>query len=167
MSMTSGEATTSAKSERREPISRVTWRVGDVDLAALDAVEAWVRSTTAQPVTLSQVLRRAVQLAAATVTGNRSRVDAMLAKVPRVDPAKMDEMLAALGSAEDAHRRFGAQISRIGNNVNQLTMLAHRGEHVDSDAIAGVERALSVIAEEMLRWGDGLDRQRDYLTQDL
>ena len=48
------------------------------------------------------------------------------------------------------------QFQKIGNNWNQVTKLAHVGEHVDRDAVLGVGRALNHLAVVMER-----DAKRD------
>ena len=75
MSKARSAATKPAKRARSDGSSMVTWRAGADDLAAIDAVESWLKeaSADAQKVTRSDAVRRAVLLAAASIEGSEKR----------------------------------------------------------------------------------------------
>jgi hypothetical protein len=192
MSKARSAATKPAKSTRSDGSSVVTWRAGADDLAAIDAVESWLKaeSADAQKVTRSDAVRRALRLAQASIAGSAER-DAVrdaardeardAARDKAHDEARrveleaagllpgadqIDALLAQLKATEDAYRGFDKQVQRIGNNVNQMTIVAHSGGAVDVDAIAGVERALRAILDEMTLWERFDNRERMRLMYD-
>ncbi len=161
-------------------------------MAAIDAVESWLKaeSADAQKVTRSDAVRRALRLAQASIAGSAER-DAVrdaardkardAARDQAHDEARrveleaagllpgadqIDALLAQLKATEDAYRGFDKQVQRIGNNVNQMTIVAHSGAAVDVDAIAGVERALRAILDEMTLWERFDNRERMRLMYD-
>jgi len=188
MSKARSAATKPAKSTRSDGSSVVTWRAGADDLAAIDAVESWLKaeSADAQKVTRSDAVRRALRLAQASIAGSAERDavrdaardkarDAARDEARRVEleaagllpgADQIDALLAQLKATEDAYRGFDKQVQRIGNNVNQMTIVAHSGGAVDVDAIAGVERALRAILDEMTLWERFDNRERMRLMYD-
>lgn len=173
MSRSRSAATTTAKSARPEGMTVLSGRVNDDELGALHAVQQWAKSSLDRTVSTSEALRIALRLAAATVSANADLLADVASESSDVAAAKQATQVSlsdadreavegALGATEEAYRGFDSQVQRLGNNVNQLTLLAHRGQAVDPVAIASVQRTLNAILEEMRLWErfDNRERQR-------
>ncbi len=171
MSRSRSAATTTAKSARPEGLQVLTSRVSVDELAALDAVRHWAKETLGRDVSRSEAVRIALRLAAATVSGNadlladlavesNDAAAAQQAPTIRLSDADREAVLAGLAATESAYRKFDGQVQRLGNNVNQLTLLGHVGEVVDEQAIAAVQRTLNAILTEMRLWERFDNRER-------
>ncbi len=153
-------------------------------MAALDVVERWLKaeSAEAQNVTTSDAVRQGLLLAAATIEGSAKRDEVRDAvrdaardaarRAQRhaddlgLDAGQYDALMAQLKATERAYRGFDSQVQRIGNNVNQLAIVANSRGTVDSAALAGVARALRAIEEEMVMWERFDNRERMRLLRD-
>lgn len=144
-------------------------------------------TATKEPeVSTSDAVRRALRIAAAVIVGGadgatsalveqlRAERDAARAELVTMQSSSAgraargddDAVVTQLKATEKAYRGFDQQVQRIGNNVNQMTVVAHTGGNVDSDALLHVTRALRAIEEEMVVWERFDNRERQRLMYD-
>lgn len=174
MSKARSAATKPAKRERTEGMTVLSGRVDVDDMGSLHVVQQWAQSTLDREVSTSQALRIALRLAAATVSGEadpladlvEERAAAQSAQQSPLSTDEHQQVLDALRATEEAYRGFDRQVQRVGNNVNQLTLLGHRGEKVDPVAVEGCARALRGILDEMMLWERFDNRERMRLRWD-
>lgn len=160
MSRARSAATKAAKTAASKGLTMLSGRVSNDDLRALDSVQRFAQMSRGRVVSKSESLRLALQLAAAVVAENEGRLAELLGTKARATPDEMNAAVAQLRATERAYRGFDVQVQRLGNNVNQLALIANIGDRVDTLAIENVERVLRGILDEMRAWERFDDEQR-------
>ncbi|ALE93756.1 hypothetical protein AOC05_17840 [Arthrobacter alpinus] len=138
----------------------VTVRMHRDGIAALTEVQRQLGGSR------SDGVRQAVQIVADALSDATSinaaqkslskRIAARRPVVVKADESVLADLRDSLREVAERYSRQAFLFQKIGNNWNQIVMVANSGGRVDADAIRGVERALDRLAVVMER-----DAKRD------
>lgn len=122
---------------------RVELRMTDAGYALAQSSAARLSEDTGRAITVSDVIRAAVDDGCRTLARAQERAVSAPTDGPRID--QLDAVIAAMQEVRD-------EVRRIGHNVNQVAIRAHRAGQV-VDGLDDTADALTALDERVMRLG--------------